>query len=142
MNQDDHLILIKCVLCIFQVQENASITFDVRLGYRNHGDADNDWKEIARSNETRPLTCKLSKAHMKSNDVDIGNLIDHGGHAYYDCEILPLFSLGNCHHESYLVNLRIPVGETINRDIGSLQDVWMIEIHQNGGFTKVNVVES
>ncbi|VDO12686.1 unnamed protein product [Rodentolepis nana] len=59
---------------------------------------------------------------------------------FYDCEVLPLFTLGSCHHENYLVNIRIPmdIDNKVNHEIGLLQDVWMVEIHQNGGFTMVS----
>lgn len=116
--------------------ENTEITFDLRLGYRNHDDPKHVWHELARSVEVRPLKCTLDREAKR-----------HQGHAhaldegfYYDCEVLPLFTLASCHHEEYLLNLRIPVDEKrkINVGVGSIQDVWMVEIHQNGGFTKVN----
>ncbi|VDP24516.1 unnamed protein product [Schistosoma mattheei] len=115
--------------------ENTEITFDLRLGYRNHDDPKHVWHELARSVEVRPLKCTLDREAKR-----------HQGHAhaldegfYYDCEVLPLFTLASCHHEEYLLNLRIPVDEKrkINVGVGSIQDVWMVEIHQNGGFTKV-----
>ncbi|KAK4470126.1 hypothetical protein MN116_005710 [Schistosoma mekongi] len=115
--------------------ENTQITFDLRLGYRNHNDPKHVWHELARSVEVRPLKCSLdpeAKRHQgHSHPLDEG--------FYYDCEVLPLFTLASCHHEEYLLNLRIPVDEErrINVGIGSIQDVWMVEIHQNGGFTKV-----
>ncbi|VEL20469.1 unnamed protein product [Protopolystoma xenopodis] len=119
----------------FEMRPEAQITFDVRLGYRNHGDSDHDWKEIAYSRETRPLKCTLDPAATRhqGHDHPIGDGF------YYDCEVLPLFTLGSCHYDHYLVNLRIPVDtkKGTNTDIGMLQDVWMVEIHQNGGFTKV-----
>lgn len=66
--------------------------------------------------------------------------LNYGDDFYYQCDVLPLFSLPSCHHDEYLLNLRIPVDskERINFGIGSIQDVWFVEIHQNGGFTKVN----
>ncbi|VDM30406.1 unnamed protein product [Hydatigera taeniaeformis] len=117
-----------------EVKSDAWLTFDVRLGYRNDGDPPEAWKEIARSQEIRPLFCSLEKsaaseAGHKSNE-DFG---------FYDCEVMPLFTLGSCHHQNYLVNIRIPHDPVkgINQGIGVLQDVWMVEIHQNGGFTMV-----
>ncbi|CAH8856722.1 unnamed protein product [Trichobilharzia szidati] len=114
---------------------NTEITFDLRLGYRNRNDPRHVWHELARSVEVRPLKCTLDpeakRHHGHSHSLDEG--------FYYDCEVLPLFTLASCHHEEYLLNLRIPVDEKrkINVGIGSIQDVWMVEIHQNGGFTKV-----
>ncbi|VDN13816.1 unnamed protein product [Dibothriocephalus latus] len=118
-----------------QMKDDALLTFDIRLGYRNRDDASDDWKEIAHSRETRPLSCKADAAATKQ--ASESDSIEDG--YYYDCEVLPLFSLGSCHHDYYLVNVRIPVDlkANINTGIGMLQDVWMVEIHQNGGFTKV-----
>ncbi|CAH8509386.1 unnamed protein product [Schistosoma turkestanicum] len=115
--------------------ENTEITFDLRLGYRNHNDPKHVWHELARSVEVRPLKCTLdpeAKRHQGHSHA-----LDEG--FYYDCEVLPLFTLASCHHEEYLLNLRIPVDKKrkINVGVGSIQDVWMVEIHQNGGFTKV-----
>ncbi|THD20290.1 Wntless Wnt ligand secretion mediator [Fasciola hepatica] len=112
-----------------EVADDAEIKFDLRLGYRNHGDPEGVWHELAHSHEVRPLKCTLDpKARQheeQAHSVDDGN--------YYECEVLPLFTLASCHHAEYLLNLRIPA----NDKIGVIQDVWMVEIHQNGGFTKV-----
>nr|ACJ64863.1 Evi/Wls [Schmidtea mediterranea] len=108
------------------------LTLDVRLGRRNKGDK--EWTEIARSMEHRPLRCVLDEqATIKLNK---GEIID--GY-YYDCELLPLFSLGSCFYDEYLVNIRIPYDRKhkINTELGKLQDLWVTEIHQNGGFTMV-----
>ena len=55
-----------------------------------------------------------------------------------------MFDLGSLHHDYYLINLRIPSiydfdGHeiSINDKLGKLVDLWLIGIHQNGGFTKV-----
>lgn len=57
---------------------------------------------------------------------------------------MALFELGSSHHDFYLVNLRLPVttfrNGTVsgkNAALGKLEDLWIIEIHQNGGFTRV-----
>lgn len=101
------------------------------MGYRNRDDPEGVWHELAHSHEVRPLKCTLdpkAKRHEgHSHSVDDGY--------YYECEVLPLFTLASCHHEEYLLNLRIPENDAI----GVIQDVWMVEIHQNGGFTKVMV---
>lgn len=115
------------------------MTFDVRLGYRNDGDPPEAWKEIARSREMRPLFCSLDK-NVASESVTAGRGSNEGSR-FYDCEVMPLFTLGSCHHQNYLVNIRIPrdPDKGINHGIGLLQDVWMVEIHQNGGFTMVSL---
>lgn len=113
---------------------DAPVRLDIRLGYRNRGDVRDVWHELAHSVERRPLRCVLDQ-HKDPADFFTEN-------SYYDCEVLPLFSLASCHHDEYLLNLRI-LKDTDNNN-GSLsqsgsvlQDVWMVEIHQNGGFTKI-----
>lgn len=57
----------------------------------------------------------------------------------YDCNVLPLFILGSVSYDYYLVNLRLPVvpEKEINAKLSNVQDFHLVEIHQNGGFTKV-----
>jgi hypothetical protein len=45
----------------------------------------------------------------------------------HKCEMLALFELGSCHHDYYLVNLRLPVLEdgSLNADIPSIKDIWI-----------------
>ena len=76
-------------------------------------------------------------------DCDIDEDLKKTGY-YYNCSTIPLFDLGSLHHDYYLVNLRIPGavdfdGHSLidNDKLGKLIDLWMIAIHQNGGFTKV-----
>ncbi|CAH8529763.1 unnamed protein product [Dicrocoelium dendriticum] len=117
------------------IANDAKILFDLRLGYRNGDDPKGVWHELAHSIETRPLRCTpdpAAKDHLnqlRPSDSDF----------YYECEVIPLFSLASCHHEEYVLNLRIP--KDVNGSLGQsgsvLQDVWMVEIHQNGGFTKI-----
>uniref|UniRef100_T1D151 Evi/Wls n=1 Tax=Dendrocoelum lacteum TaxID=27895 RepID=T1D151_9PLAT len=115
-----------------RMEEETLLTLDVRLGYRNKEDV--EWTEMARSREVRPMKCvlddNLKEKYKKRESLD--------GY-YYDCDILPLFSLGSCHYEEYIVNIRLPVDEKkkLNTGLGKLQDLWVIEIHQNGGFTMV-----
>lgn len=106
--------------------DNAVMMMDVRIGYRNKYDADHDWKEIARSDETRHLDCSIDE-HMKREGY------------HYNCSVLSFFELGSCHHDYYLVNLRLPVlaNSSVNHGLGIIDDMWLVEIHQNGGFTKV-----
>jgi len=109
----------------------VSILFKARLGYRNRGDPPGQWKEYASSVIHRNLDCEIDEDKKRDG-------------YYYNCSIMPLFELGSLHHDYYLVNLRIPSafdyeGHEVNVDskIGRLVDLWLVGIHQNGGFTKV-----
>lgn len=86
----------------------------------------------------RPLSCRLDTPTSVKSMTPVYE--SDGAFKFYDCEVLPLFTLGSCHHQNYLVNIRIPRDSEnkINHEIGVLQDVWMVEIHQNGGFTMVS----
>ena len=66
---------------------------DARLGYRNKMDPEGEWKEYAKSFESRNLNCDIHE------DKKIEGY-------YYNCSILPLFDLGSLHHDYYLLNLR------------------------------------
>ena len=55
----------------------------------------------------------------------------------WDCEDIPFFELGSLHHDYYLVNMRLPTHRGRNREIGTIEDVYITAIHQNGGFTKI-----
>ncbi|XP_041356949.1 protein wntless homolog [Gigantopelta aegis] len=102
--------------------KNPVLTMDVRLGYSNKNDS--DWYELARAKEERPLDCYNNEDDQQEGD-------------YYHCEPIPFFELGSCHHHYYVINIRIPVRRGANSDIGQIEDVHIIAIHQNGGFTKV-----
>ena len=106
-----------------EMEERVLVTIDARLAYRNKGDPDDAWKHYASSVEERMLDCSLSTKQK-------------GFH--YDCSIVPLFELGSLHHDFYLLNIRLPVGtDKINQGLGHVQDIWLVAINQNGGFTKV-----
>lgn len=107
----------------FEMPENVVVTMDVRLAYRNQGDADNDWKLYAAATIERRLDCTLESKKVVE----------------YTCSIVPLFELGSLHHDYYLLNIRLPVDEKkqINSNLGHLEDLWLTAIMQNGGFTKV-----
>ncbi|KAK2186108.1 hypothetical protein NP493_213g03006 [Ridgeia piscesae] len=107
-----------------QFDDNPVITMDARLGYKNKHDNHSDWTEIARSTEIRDLKCNLAKR-------ELGQPIE--------CDLLPFFELGSCHHDYYLINIRLPVDEKrmMNTGIGVLNNIYMIAIHPNGGFSKV-----
>ncbi|XP_077283852.1 wnt ligand secretion mediator [Arctopsyche grandis] len=107
-----------------EMQPRTQIMIDARLAYRNKGDNDKDWKPYARSVEKRNLDCTIE---AKSEAL------------LYNCTAIPLFELGSLHHDFYLLNIRLPVNSQneANVHIGHLNDVWLIAINQNGGFTKV-----
>ena len=109
-----------------QVKPGAMLTLDARIGYRNEGDGDGDWKELASATVVRPLECFID------DDKRI-----EGYH--YNCSLLTFFELGSCHHHYYLINVRVPVYAKTNQntDIGALKNLWLTVINQNGGFTKV-----
>ena len=108
---------------VAEMEERAVVTIDARLAYRNKGDPDDAWKHYASSVEERMLDCSLSTKQ-------------EGFH--YDCSIVPLFELGSLHHDFYLLNIRLPGGtDKINQGLGDVQDIWLVAINQNGGFTKV-----
>ncbi|XP_035204476.1 protein wntless homolog [Stegodyphus dumicola] len=108
--------------------QNPKLTFEVKLGYRNKWDPVDKWTLLANSTETRDLHCTIDNERK----VD-------GYH--YNCDLLPLFELGSLHHDYYLVNLRLPTDLTgrtpLNDGIGHIDDIWIVLIHQNGGFTKI-----
>jgi len=115
----------------FEHDPRVHLLINARLGYRNKGDPPHAWKEYAHSFVHRNLDCEI--------DEDLKRV----GY-YYNCSTIPLFDLGSLHHDYYLVNLRLPSvydydGHqiSINSELGKLVDVWMIAIHQNGGFTKI-----
>ena len=115
-----------------QDESRVLIMIDARLGYRNKGDDEGDWKEYARSFEARNLDCS----------IDDDKKID--GY-YYNCSMLPLFDLGALHHDFYLLNIRLPTlyldmdqnPVHINEGLGKLVDLWLVAINQNGGFTQI-----
>jgi len=114
------------------MKERVIVVLDSRLGYRNKGDPDGEWKEYATSFEFRNLDCS----------IDEDKKID--GY-YYNCSMMPLFDLGSLHHDYYLLNIRLPtvyLGSDnkpvhINEDVGKLVDLWLVAINQNGGFTQI-----
>ncbi|CAG0878855.1 unnamed protein product, partial [Darwinula stevensoni] len=114
------------------MQEKVDITLEVRLGYRNKGDAPGDWKLLAESQEVRSLHCSINQAK---------------DHYLYDCPILPLFELGSLHHDYYLLNVRIPVEKKnvkgqvveVNAGLGSIEDLWLVVCTPTYGFPRSDV---
>ncbi|XP_013800564.1 protein wntless homolog [Apteryx mantelli] len=108
------------------LKENAEITLDVSLAYRD--DMFDDWEEIAHAIELRKLKCTFGSPKTLESE---------GRH--YDCDFLPFMEIGSVAHKYYLINIRLPVNERkgINVGIGEIKDIRLVGIHQNGGFTKV-----
>lgn len=108
----------------FEMDSRVEMTLDAKLGYRNKGDPDGDWKYYASSVEQRTLECGLRERK-------------DGYH--YNCTIAPLFELGSLHHDYYLLNIRFPVdtAKQINTGLGHIEHLWLVGINQNGGFTQV-----
>ncbi|XP_046683981.1 protein wntless [Homalodisca vitripennis] len=100
------------------------ITLDAKLGYRNKGDADGDWKYFTSSVVQRILDCSVENTRERY---------------YYNCSFIPLFELGSLFHDYYLLNIRLPVDHDkgMNLGLGHIEDIWLVAINQTGGFTKV-----
>ncbi|KAG2461879.1 WLS protein, partial [Polypterus senegalus] len=110
-----------------QIDEGV-VTIDVSLAYRDNDHTDTEWTPMAHSKEQRKLNCVFKYPKTSENDG-----------RPYDCDLLPLMEVGTVAHKYYLVNIRLPVNERkkINIGIGEIQDISLVSIHQNGGFTKV-----
>ncbi|XP_066453743.1 protein wntless homolog B-like [Eleutherodactylus coqui] len=108
------------------IEDNALVTLDVAMAYRD--DLSDPWTELARSVEQRKLQCTFP---VPKTDDNQGR--------YYECDVLPLMELGSVAHKYYLVNIRLPINERkkINLDIGEINDLRLVAIFQNGGFTIV-----
>lgn len=109
-----------------ELEDDATITLDVRVSTREKDEDVNAWKEYASSLEERQMNCKIDDAHRKDG-------------YNYECEVMQLFEFGSLHHDYYLVNIRVPVEpyKGVNMGIGKLTGMTLVAIHQNGGFTKV-----
>lgn len=114
----------------FHYRKNAdgsppSLSFKATLAYRNkQGPDSHEWQSMYTSLQERPLVCEFVQSQSDSND------------GYYNCEDIPFFEIGNVYYEEYLVNVRLP-SLVKNNQIGKIADINFVEIHQNGGFTKV-----
>jgi len=112
------------------LEEEVFMILEAKLGYKNKGDKDKEWKEYARSVAVRKLDCIIDK------DKKIeGN--------YYNCSNIPLFDLGSLHHDYYLLNIKLSIMNSNNRTLninnkfGKRMDLWLTVINQNGGFTQI-----
>ncbi|KAH0618515.1 hypothetical protein JD844_017795 [Phrynosoma platyrhinos] len=121
-----YLIFSNDLLFRTSAEENAEVTLDVSLAYRDV--MGGPWEEMARATETRKLKCTFGAPKTP----------EHEG-KFYDCDVLPFMEIGTVAHKYYLINIRLPVNEKkgINVGIGEIKDIRLVGIHQNGGFTKV-----
>ena len=78
-------------------ESDTLLKLDARMGYRNKGDKDPDWKLYAESVEERQLECFIDGEPKDEHN--------------YHCGLIPLFELGSLHHDFYLLNLRLPVNQ-------------------------------
>ncbi|XP_060934664.1 protein wntless homolog [Limanda limanda] len=109
---------------INQIEDDVIITIDAGIAYRDNGMS--EWTTQFHSVEQRPLRCMLGVPKTYENEG-----------RFYQCDPIPFMELGTVAHKFFLINLRLPVNDTINVGIGEIKDIHMVGIHQNGGFTKV-----
>ncbi|XP_072275555.1 protein wntless homolog [Pyxicephalus adspersus] len=108
------------------IEDNAMVTLDVAMAYRD--ELTDPWTELAHSVEQRKLQCTFPASKTPENEG-----------RYYECDVLPLIEIGSVTHKYYLLNIRLPVNERkkINVGIGEINDLRLVTIFQNGGFTRV-----
>uniref|UniRef100_A0AAF5RW19 Protein wntless n=1 Tax=Wuchereria bancrofti TaxID=6293 RepID=A0AAF5RW19_WUCBA len=115
----------------FTFATSAILQLEVRLGYKTRTDPPDQWHELIATNTTRMLECSIPDNKLE-------------GHLY-NCASLDLFELGSNPYPFYLINIRLPVNQTLcqikpkapNCAIGRINDLRVIAIHQNGGFTAI-----
>ncbi|CAB3411180.1 unnamed protein product [Caenorhabditis bovis] len=116
----------------FKYVAHAPLSLEVRMGYRTKESSKNDWNELSNTNVSRILECTISEQDKKDGNS-------------YDCETMDLFEFGSSSYPFYLINIRIPINQAAcrynpsspNCQIGKINELRLIEIHQNGGFTLV-----
>ncbi|CAD5210235.1 unnamed protein product [Bursaphelenchus okinawaensis] len=114
----------------YTVPASANFQLEIRMGYKEHGE--DKWNSLAETTIQRSLECTVDQDKRAK-----GNL--------YNCSTIDLFELGANVYPSYLLNIRIPVNQTLcsinpqgpNCRIGLIQDLRVVAIHQNGGFTLI-----
>ncbi|XP_028443451.1 protein wntless homolog [Perca flavescens] len=109
---------------INQIEDDAIITIDAGLAYRD--DLISEWTTKFHSVEQRPLRCIFAVSKTYENEG-----------RFYHCDPIPLMELESVAHKYFLINLRLPVNDTLNIGIGEIKDIHLVGIHQNGGFTRV-----
>ncbi|CAG2107629.1 unnamed protein product, partial [Medioppia subpectinata] len=100
---------------------NSTVQMRIRLAVRNIGDK--DWKSYAHKDSLkRTISCKIEANKRR--------------HGYkYDCDLIQLFELQSLYYDYYLINLQFKSNDSL--DFGFMSDLLLVEIHQNGGFTKI-----
>eukprot|EP00731_Ephydatia_muelleri_P017966 Em0011g6a len=98
------------------------LRFEIALGYRD--DHSGSWHHLTRGNVSRTLSCRPNAWGI------------------YSCDHFPLFELGSCHHQHYLINIvfpSLPLGDIIDdfRGLAPLSGVIIYEVHQTVGFTRL-----
>uniref|UniRef100_A0A0R3Q7G4 Protein wntless-like protein n=1 Tax=Brugia timori TaxID=42155 RepID=A0A0R3Q7G4_9BILA len=119
------------LICKLLLATSAILQLEVRLGYKTRIDPPDQWHELIATNTTRMLECSIPDNKLE-------------GHLY-NCASLDLFELGSNPYPFYLINIRLPVNQTLcqtnpkapNCAIGRINDLRVIAIHQNGGFTAI-----
>ncbi|KAA8589235.1 hypothetical protein FQN60_012600 [Etheostoma spectabile] len=109
---------------INQIEDNVIITIDAGLAFRD--DLRSEWTTKFHSVEQRPLRCIFEVSKTYENEG-----------RFYHCDPIPLMELASVAHKYFLINLRLPVNDTVNVGIGEIKDIHLVAIHQNGGFTRV-----
>ncbi|XP_026160399.1 protein wntless homolog [Mastacembelus armatus] len=104
--------------------EDNVITIDAGLAYRD--DLISEWTTKFHSVEKRPLRCIFAVPKTYENEG-----------RFYHCDPIPFLELGSVAHKYFLINLHLPVNDTVNTGIGEIRDVHIVAIHQNEGFTKI-----
>ncbi|XP_005098548.1 protein wntless homolog [Aplysia californica] len=104
---------------------DAHMVLETRVFYRNKEDDVKDWKLLAASTEHRTLQCSIENDNRQDGKR-------------YQCDLLPFFELGTVFYDFYLINIRLPIDKRTDINIiGQLDDLAVVVIFQNGGFTKV-----
>ncbi|CAK6956314.1 protein wntless homolog [Scomber scombrus] len=106
------------------IEDDVIVTIDAGLAYRD--DLTSEWTTEFHSVEQRPLRCTFEVPKIYENEG-----------RFYDCDPIPFMELGSVAHKYFLINIRLPVNDTVNVGIGEIKDIHIVGIHQNGGFTKV-----
>ena len=65
-----------------QSMVDAFANMELKLGYRNRGDKEEDWKEYASIFQSRQMVCRADREHL--NNV-------------HNCSMIPIFDLGTLH---------------------------------------------
>ncbi|KAI4828915.1 hypothetical protein KUCAC02_022986 [Chaenocephalus aceratus] len=104
---------------INQIEEDVIITIDAVLAHRD--DLKCEWTTARHSVEQRPLRCTFSVPKTYENEG-----------RFYHCDPRPIMQLGSVAHKYFLINLCLPVNDTVNVGIGEIKDINLVGIHQNG----------